>query len=670
MVGEWSNDERLLRSGSAVLSGYRIRFLWICVGRIIVLGASVLTAPAFNSDFRELVRAQTDIVRLIGDFVALSPRRGGREFVGLCPFHEDHNPSFTVNPERQTYRCWACGEAGDCFSFVMKQDRLTFPECLEMLAQKAGLPLPEHYRKGSSQQQDNKNRAYEIVAWAEKLFHETLLTSPQAGLARKYLSERHLSAETINAFHLGYHPYDWQWLIERARGKYSLNELAAVKLIHQREDGSYCDHFVDRVLFPIRDNRGRCVAFGGRVIPGSGHEKGAKYLNTAEYPLFSKSRLVYGLDQARDAISKSGTTLVMEGYMDCIMAHQCGVRNVVATLGTALTEHHVSLLKRFGRQVVLVYDGDQAGRDASDRSLGKFLSQEVDLRILTLPGDLDPADYLSDHGPDAFETLVRQAAEAWDYKLSSLIQRHGLQSIDAADQVLKEMLSTLCQVPVSDSGELAGAWQIRESVILGRLSQRLGIPESMIRRQLQQLRSNRRPTPTRQETDPANRNFVPPQKFSAPAIEMDVLSLWLFCPAEMSQTRDEIGLEQITNPDLKQLLGLCLNRSDAGELPSYDNLLGTIDDPNLKRVLVEIEAYSRKVRIRPEIILHTLEYFRARRTPVAIEVPAIPMAGELTESELGGTPVALQSGTPTDVKARLKQAFEQNRQRASKKTLT
>ena len=134
MVGEWSNDERLLRSGSAVLSGYRIRFLWICVGRIIVLGASVLTAPAFNSDFRELVRAQTDIVRLIGDFVALSPRRGGREFVGLCPFHEDHNPSFTVNPERQTYRCWACGEAGDCFSFVMKQDRLTFPECLEMLA--------------------------------------------------------------------------------------------------------------------------------------------------------------------------------------------------------------------------------------------------------------------------------------------------------------------------------------------------------------------------------------------------------------------------------------------------------------------------------------------------------------------------------------------------------
>ncbi len=236
-----------------------------------------------------------------------------------------------------------------------------------------------------------------------------------------------------------------------------------------RESGGYRDEamFIDRVIFPIRDARGRTVAFGGRVIPGSEKEFGGKYMNSGEFALFSKSRLVYGFEQAREAIKKSGTVVVTEGYMDCIAAQQCGIKNVVATLGTALTEHHVSFLKRFARKVVLVYDGDEAGRNAAERSLPRFLAQEIDLRVLTLPGDQDPADFLEGNSPEAFETLIETAAEAWQFKLRGLVERVGLATIDARHRVLREMLDTIAQVPVSASGEQSSVWMLRKDIILG-----------------------------------------------------------------------------------------------------------------------------------------------------------------------------------------------------------
>jgi DNA primase len=224
----------------------------------------------FPTDFKEQVRSRTDLVELIGESVALTSR-GPHDFVGLCPFHDDHNPSFHVYPDRQSYRCWVCDEGGDCFSFVMKYDRLGFREALEMLAERAGLELPQTVRRFSPEQKDRRGRLHEIVAWAEALCHEFLLEDRSAEPAREYLRSRGFTVETWKAFRLGYHPQDWEWLLGRGRlKKYAAAEMAAAGLALERRDGGgYRDHqlFVGRVLFPIRDLRGRTVAFGGRVLP-------------------------------------------------------------------------------------------------------------------------------------------------------------------------------------------------------------------------------------------------------------------------------------------------------------------------------------------------------------------------------------------------------------------
>jgi len=353
-----------------------------------------------SDDFKERVRSQTDLVGLIGESVALQAVRGGRDFIGLCPFHDDHTPSFHVYPDRQYYRCWACNEGGDCYSFVMKRERLEFREALEMLARRANLEMPKSFRQ-SSVEPSEKATSNDALAWAEREFHECLLTAPFAAKARDYLASRGFTAETIKRFRLGYHPDNWEWLLGRAgRGvsgkRFTPEQLLAAGLAMKRKDGvSYFDCFEDRVMFPIHDNKGAPVGFGGRVLPGASDAAGGKYINSNESPVFAKSRMLFAFHHAREAIVKAETAVVMEGYTDCIMAHQCGLPNAVASLGTALTEQQVALLKRFARKVVLVFDSDEAGQKATERALTKFLAQEVDLRILTLDGSgakTDPAD--------------------------------------------------------------------------------------------------------------------------------------------------------------------------------------------------------------------------------------------------------------------------------------
>ena len=274
-----------------------------------------MLAGGSSDEFKELVRSRTDIVRLISETVSLHPH--GRVFKGLCPFHDDHKPSFDVNPERQTYKCWSCQEGGDCFSFVMKQDGLNFRETLEMLASRAGLEMPATLRRGPGDSPE-KPHLYDVLGWAENEFHQCLLSTAIAERARNYLQSRGFSNAMISKFKLGFHPESWDWLLQRAKGRFDVELLVKASLAKEREGRSgYYDQFVDRVMFPIHDERGRTVAFGGRILPDSTCKPDAKYLNSSETPVFSKSRTCYALDIARDAIKKTGTVLVMEGYADC-----------------------------------------------------------------------------------------------------------------------------------------------------------------------------------------------------------------------------------------------------------------------------------------------------------------------------------------------------------------
>ncbi len=374
-----------------------------------------MSFPATH-DAKEQIRNATDLVDLVGGYLEL--RRQGRNYVGTCPWHDDSRPSLQVNPERQSWKCWVCDIGGDVFSFVMKKEGIEFREALEMLAERAGIPLSTPSGKVTKGGVNDKNALFRVMAWAEQQYHQCLLTSDQARNARDYLTERGIHRESIERFHLGFAPDSWQWIMDRARSAQISEELlVAVGLTSVSENSSRpYDRFRNRVIFSIRDTQGRPIGFGGRVLPGT-KDAGAKYLNSPETRLFSKSEQLYALDQQREGISATGNAVVVEGYTDVIMAWQAGLHNVVAALGTALGERHIRLLRRFADRVTLVLDGDEAGQKRANEILELFVANAVDLRIATLPPRLDPCDFVQQHGAKAFEDLVAGAVDALYHKI-------------------------------------------------------------------------------------------------------------------------------------------------------------------------------------------------------------------------------------------------------------
>lgn len=613
-------------------------------------------------DFKELVRRHTDLVALIGESVTLQPMRGGHEFAGLCLFHPDHTPSMRVYPERQTFKCWACSTGGDCFEFVMKRENVSFREALEMLALRARLELPKGIDKNPVTTEStgvSKSQLYEVLGWAENQFHDFLVSSSGAKHVREYLHERGLKPETIRRFKLGYHPDNWEWLQSLARAKFSKEQMLAARLIGERQEkGGYYDFFVDRVMFPIHDPQGKTVAFGGRVLPGSPKSNMGKYWNSPESPLFTKSRVIYGLDYGRDSFKETNTAILMEGYMDCIMAQQAGVTNCVATLGTALTEQHVTVLKRFVRTVVLVYDGDEAGQNAAEKSLARFLAQELDLRILTLTGDQDPADVMLDQGPEWFLEQANRAPELWEFKLKRVIDRFGTNTVDGAHRVLEEMLELLCEVPTYLGSSPTGRWQMREDILLGRLFQRLGIPEKNVRDRLNELRRLRV-----QRGANMNSNGGAPQSPATPSqiqrlmrsattdeqIEAELLQIALLYPETVNSMRQEISTKEITCPALRQLWELCLELIDQQILPSIDQVLLRLEESELKPLAVWLDETGRRRNITTDL---------AKRTLLAVQRRRVRSMRPSTQDGPGATPDNLKVNEPVDSKTLLRQAAE------------
>ena len=561
------------------------------------------------ADFKETVRAKTDIVGLVGESVALQPRRGGSEFVGLCPFHDDHNPSMSVYPDRQSFRCWVCQEGGDVFSFVMKHENVPFVDALDLLAERAGIERPQRTGAPAGGGTD-KPRLYDVLAWADRQFRTCLKAGREAAEARDYVAARGIAPEIAERFGLGYVPRDWNWLQSRARGTYTAADLLAAGVVREKKDGAGLnDFFVDRVMFPIRDERGRAVSFGGRVLPGRDDKAGPKYLNGGDTAVFNKSKLVYALDLARDGIKQTKTAVVMEGYTDVIAAHQAGYANVVATLGTALAESHVALLKRFAPKVVLVYDGDDAGLNAAERALTRFLAQDVDLRILALPQGLDPADFLANDDGGRFAELLADAPPALEFKLAAAVRRFGLDAAYtdyAASAVLKEVLSTVVAAPrIEGTG--------REAAVLRLLADRLGLRERAVHDELKRLRGEA-PRPRERPPNPApnaardpnparsqdaareeDSGFAPVEPFRPDdAAERELLSVLLVRPDLFDYAASRVGPDDFTTPRLRSAYEYLRDVADLHGSPAYELLMSSTDDPETKRLLVGLDADARR----------------------------------------------------------------------------
>ena len=365
-------------------------------------------AVSFGSslDAKELVRQAIDIVELVGKYIQL--RRQGRNYVGLCPWHADSRPSLQVNPDRQSFKCWVCDIGGDVFSFVMKIEGVAFPEALALLADQAGVQVkpPQGKDRGAT----DKRALFQAVAWAEKQYHACLLSDPEAEPRAVTWPNEASRPRAWRSFTSGSRPIAGTGSCVEA-GKTASTSECSNKSASGPGHGRQGLRPIPRPgVFSIRDVQGRPVGLGGRVLPESGNTSPAKYVNSPETPLFAKSSLLYGLDVAREAVRKSRTAMVMEGYTDVIVAHQFGFDNAVAVLGTAFGPKHVQILKRFADRIVLVLDGDEAGQRAKE-ILDLFVTENVDLHVAILPDDLDPCELLLNAAP-------RRCGRSWLRKRS------------------------------------------------------------------------------------------------------------------------------------------------------------------------------------------------------------------------------------------------------------
>ena len=364
--------------------------------------------------FADRVKQQADIVRVIGEYVRL--KKAGQNFSGLCPFHQEKTPSFSVHATKQFYHCFGCGKSGDVFQFVMEMDKSAFPEAVRTVAEKCGIAIPEPRERSPEERRENQQRAalVEMHRQAATFYARTLNSTDEGKVARAYLEDRGLDDETIARFGLGYAPSSGDALLRHLKPKCAEKLLESSGLFSRDQSGHLYDRFRRRIIFPIANEAGKIIAFGGRALG----DDIPKYLNSPETPIYTKSNVLYHLDRAKDAIRKNDFAVLVEGYMDTIAVARAGIANVVASCGTSLAEGQIKLLARFSRRVVVNYDPDTAGQAATERSLTLLLEREFDARVLALPAGADPDKYIKEQGAESYAKRLREAPAYLNYLIA------------------------------------------------------------------------------------------------------------------------------------------------------------------------------------------------------------------------------------------------------------
>ncbi len=419
------------------------------------------------------IRDGVDIADLISGYMTL--RRAGANFKGLCPFHEEKTPSFNVSPSKQIFKCYGCGAGGDVFSFIQLREKVDFVEARRILADRAGISLEKETATPSGAG-PGKSELFRVNDWAMRLFRHHFLGS--AGeTARKYVADRGINEQTSESFHLGLALDSYDALLRAAKNsKVDVKLLDAAGLIKARTGGGNYDTFRHRLIFPIADAAGRIIGFGGRTLG----DDPAKYLNTPSTLLFDKSSNLFGLDRARHGIAQNGRAIVVEGYTDCIMAHQCGFTETIATLGTAMTEAHAGLLRRYTDRVILLFDSDEAGQRAADRALSVSLTGRLDVSLARVPEGKDPCDYLLSAGEEAFASMLKVAVPALEFKWHLVA---GTYQASATGPARRRAIESFLQELATWIGQ--GAIDpIQMGYIVNQLSKILSLPAEELHRQL------------------------------------------------------------------------------------------------------------------------------------------------------------------------------------------
>jgi DNA primase len=439
-------------------------------------------------DFASTVKQQADIVRVIGEYIKLK-KSGAQNYSGLCPFHGEKTPSFSVHATRQFYHCFGCGVSGDVFSFVQKIENSTFPEAVRSVATKLGIPLPARQFSGPAEAKEASLRGKLMDAHERTcVFFEEQLKTTAAAAAREYLSRRGISEAVIKQFRIGYAPDSGFLLRDRLKSEFDEPTLKASGLFSWKDEsggvGAIYSKFRNRLMFAISNEQGKVIAFGGRVLESSGSDKdklGPKYLNSPETPIYSKGRVLYNLDKAKEAIRKLDYSIVVEGYFDCISVYNAGLHNVIASSGTAFGEAQVKLLGRHSKNIVVNFDPDAAGAAATERSLAMLVEEEFQIKVIALDAGLDPDLYIRKRGTDAYIDEVRNGRKYFDYLIDRAQAQFSGKSPEAKVKALNYLLPHVQRVPS----------RIVRDELAKEISQRIGIDSAVLRQELRSAASSR-----------------------------------------------------------------------------------------------------------------------------------------------------------------------------------
>jgi DNA primase len=535
---------------------------------------------------REQIRAASDIVDVIGSYVPL--KKNGANFTALCPFHKEKSPSFNVTPRTQTFHCFGCHKGGDVFTFVKDYENIGFMDAVRRLAERAKIPLEFENSPGEQQSRHLKDQLLDIH---EQITHrwQNCLASEAAGqLARDYLAKRGVSEDAIKLFRIGAAPESWDDTVNWAKSKnFDLATVEQAGLIVKKEEtGRQYDRFRGRLMFPICNEQGRVVAFSGRVL--SGDEKTAKYVNSPETPIFTKSKIFFGLDKSKRAILDAGYAIICEGQLDLIACFMAGVQNIVAPQGTAFTDQHARIIKRYTNEVVLCFDSDNAGQNAIVRSLDHLLAAELAVRVAVVPSPHDPDSFIKANGGEAFRTLVESAEGFFDYLLKRLLATNDTTSDKGRLAVLRGMAEALHKTG--------------NSVLLDTHAQktalRLGVAVDAVRKEFSKVKTP--PTFTRAEEDgPDDAMLAGEAETEAPSrpsnLELHLLKL-LFVHEELAPwLAAHLDVNWLAHPLVRQIVDARLAAQEHGSWHSLAEFLDRYESPLARSLITEAVADERKM---------------------------------------------------------------------------
>jgi DNA primase len=523
-------------------------------------------ALRFPENLLEEILNRVDLVELVSSYIPL--KKSGRNFKAVCPFHYEKTASFMVSPDKGIFHCFGCNVGGNAFNFLMRYEHLEFKEAVETLAKKAGVDLP--VLDNDETKLNLGQEIFRINELAAEFFHRNLLQHPQAQAARTYLAKRKISLQTAKNFKLGFAQDSWDELLNYLRqNKINLEVIEKSGLVIAKEGGGYYDRFRSRVIFPIFDMKSRIIGFGARTLVPS--PDSAKYINSPETSVFVKGNNLYGINFSKESIIENDVVIIVEGYTDMILPYQESVRNIVASSGTALTENQIRLLKRYTKNIIVVFDADNAGELATLRSLDLIIAEGLNVSVAVLPQGFDPDSLVREKGVEEFKAIIKKSLNLFDYKISFLFKCFDNKSIEGRARIAHEMISTINKFKD----------QILKTEYMKRLSQILGIEEQALFEEAdkvkdyQGVKSNLPTSASRLESN-------------IPAVEKMILKLILQDLGVISLVKKEIGLEDFQDSNIRQIVSTLFELEDSGKTIVAGQLINFFSDTSLQQIISEL----------------------------------------------------------------------------------